>query len=101
MYVRVNQTLKCFQEEFVSFEANDPFSQTLMVQVDGLLGSFHSLLTEENYKSLVSVLVSEVAEQLEKAVFKSSFNRVRVAWENNGDDFWVLMDNTVFTMSSL
>lgn len=47
-----------------------------MVQVDGLLGSFAPLLTEENYKALVGVLVSEVAEQLEKAVFKSSFNRV-------------------------
>ena len=68
-----------FQEEFASYEANDPFSQTLMVQVDGLLGSFTSLLTEENYKALVGVLVSEVAEQLEKAVFKSSFNRVSFA----------------------
>lgn len=64
------------EEEFVCYEANDPFSQTLMVQVDGLLGSFLPLLTEDNYKSLVSVLVSEVAEQLEKAVFKSSFNRL-------------------------
>ncbi|XP_071533088.1 conserved oligomeric Golgi complex subunit 4 [Panulirus ornatus] len=64
------------EEEFASYEANDPFSQTLMVQVDGLLGSFLPLLTEENYKSLVSVLVSEVAEQLEKAVFKSTFNRL-------------------------
>lgn len=64
------------EEEFASYEANDPFSQTLMVQVDGLLGSFTSLLTEENYKALVGVLVSEVAEQLEKAVFKSSFNRL-------------------------
>lgn len=64
------------QDEFASYEANDPFSQTLMVQVDGLLGSFMPLLTEDNYKALVGVLVSEVAEQLEKAVFKSSFNRV-------------------------
>ncbi|KAG0730329.1 Conserved oligomeric Golgi complex subunit 4 [Chionoecetes opilio] len=64
------------QNQFASYEANDPFSQTLMVQVDGLLGSFTSLLTEENYKALVGVLVSEVAEQLEKAVFKSSFNRL-------------------------
>ncbi|XP_069957508.1 conserved oligomeric Golgi complex subunit 4 isoform X1 [Cherax quadricarinatus] len=64
------------EDEFVCYEANDPFSQTLMVQVDGLLGSFLPLLTEDNYKSLVSVLVSEVAEQLEKAVFKSTFNRL-------------------------
>ena len=47
-----------------------------MVQVDGLLGSFVPLLTEENYKSLVSVLVAEVAAQLEKAVLKTTFNRV-------------------------
>ena len=82
LLVQSLHTWKCcslffFQEEFASYEANDPFSQTLMVQVDGLLGSFTSLLTEENYKALVGVLVSEVAEQLEKAVFKSSFNRVR------------------------
>lgn len=64
------------EEEFASYEANDPFSQSLMVQVDGLLGSFAPLLTEDNYKALVGVLVGEVAEQLEKAVFKSSFNRL-------------------------
>ncbi|CAL4126392.1 unnamed protein product, partial [Meganyctiphanes norvegica] len=64
------------EEEFACNEANDPFSQTLMVQVDGLLGSFKTLLTMENYKALVSVLVAEVAQQLEKAVFKSTFNRL-------------------------
>ncbi|KAG7154770.1 Conserved oligomeric Golgi complex subunit 4-like [Homarus americanus] len=63
------------EEEFACYEANDPFSQTLMVQVDGLLGSFLPLLTEENYKSLVSVLVSEVAEQLEKALGGLQFDR--------------------------
>ncbi|XP_042869293.1 conserved oligomeric Golgi complex subunit 4-like [Penaeus japonicus] len=64
------------EDEFACYEANDPFSQTLMVQVDGLLGSFLPLLTEENYKSLVSVLVAEVAAQLEKAIMKSTFNRL-------------------------
>ncbi|KAK7076819.1 Golgi transport complex subunit 4 [Halocaridina rubra] len=64
------------EEEFACYEANDPFSQTLMVQVDGLLGSFVPLLTDENYKSLVSVLVAEVAAQLEKAVMKTTFNRL-------------------------
>ena len=47
-----------------------------MVQVDGLLGSFLPILTAENYRSLVSLLVAEVAAQLEKAVLQSSFNRV-------------------------
>lgn len=78
--VQINGILNNFsshlQDEFACYEANDPFSQTLMVQVDGLLGSFLPLLTEENYKSLVSVLVAEVAAQLEKAIMKSTFNRV-------------------------
>ena len=64
------------ESEFAGYEANDPFSQTLMVQVDGLLGSFLPLLTSENYKSLVTLVVAEVAAQLEKAVLKSSFNRL-------------------------
>lgn len=63
------------QDEFAAYEANDPFSQTLMVQMDGLLGSFVPLLTEENYRALVAVLVAEVAQQLEKAIFKATFNR--------------------------
>lgn len=67
--------LSCFQDEFAAYEANDPFSQTLMVQMDGLLGSFVPLLTEENYRALVAVLVAEVAQQLEKAIFKATFNR--------------------------
>ncbi|RXG53402.1 Conserved oligomeric Golgi complex subunit 4 [Armadillidium vulgare] len=63
------------EEELSAYEANDPFSQQLMVQIDGLLGSFIPLLTTENHKSLVEILVKEVASQLEKAVFKSTFNR--------------------------
>ncbi|KAK4294099.1 hypothetical protein Pmani_033249 [Petrolisthes manimaculis] len=64
------------EEEFAAYEANDPFSQTLMVQMDGLLGSFVPLLTEVNYRALVAVLVAEVAQQLEKAIFKATFNRL-------------------------
>ncbi|MCL4127343.1 UNVERIFIED_CONTAM: hypothetical protein GTU68_060667 [Idotea baltica] len=63
------------EEEFGSYEANDPFSQQLMVQLDSLLGSFLPLLTPDNHKSLVEILVKEVASQLEKAVSKSAFNR--------------------------
>ena len=45
--------------------------------MDGLLGSFKPLLTEDNYRWFVSCLVAEVAAQMEKVIHKTAFNRVR------------------------
>ena len=56
---------------FADFEANDPFVQTLIRNLDGLIAGFKKSLTTNNYDSLVSMLTNEVTMQLEKAVLKS------------------------------
>lgn len=64
------------EETFADFEANDPFIQTLIMNLDNLLGSFKRSLTPANYDVLVSILAAEVTLQLEKVVFKSKFSRL-------------------------
>ena len=66
------------QAEFASYEANDPFVEQLMVHLDGLLGNFVSLLTPDNHKSLILILVKEVSAQMEKVALKSTYSRVRI-----------------------
>ena len=63
-------------EQFAEFEANDPFVQQLIVNLDGLLSSLKGGLTGGNYERLVMMVAGEVAVQLEKAVMKSSFSRL-------------------------
>ena len=58
-------------EEYGDCEANDPFVQTLILNLDGLLTSFKKSLTSNNYDALVNIMVIEVTLQLEKVVFKS------------------------------
>ncbi|XP_063215730.1 conserved oligomeric Golgi complex subunit 4 isoform X2 [Bacillus rossius redtenbacheri] len=64
------------EEEFASYEADERFTQCLIMNLDGLLSSFKSCLTPGNYDSLVSILTTEVTSHMEKVVFKSSFNRL-------------------------
>ena len=59
------------EDEFSDYEANDPFVQNLIRNLDGLLAGFKKSLSENNYDSLVSILTSEVTAQLEKAVLKA------------------------------
>ena len=58
-------------DRFAEFEANDPFIQKLIRNLDGLLVSFKNSLTPNNYDGLVSILTNEVTAQLEKVVLKS------------------------------
>lgn len=67
-----------FQEDFASYEANEPFVQNLIMNLEGLLGVFRGSLTTSNYDTLVSILASEVTTHLEKVVMKSTFNRVNI-----------------------
>ena len=64
------------ETEFADFEANDPFIQHLIVNLDGLLKGFKVSLSVNNYDALVSLLTTETTLQLEKAVFKSKFSRL-------------------------
>ena len=59
------------EEQFSDYEANDPFAQTLILNIDNLLGGFKKSLTPNNYDALVSMLTTEVTTQLEKTVLKS------------------------------
>lgn len=64
------------EEEFANYEANDPWVQALIVCVDSLLASFKESLTSNNYDGLVAQLTAEIVVRLEKAVSKSTFNRL-------------------------
>ena len=44
--------------------------------MDGLLSSFRESLTPNNYDGLVAQLTAEIVARLEKAVAKSTFNRL-------------------------
>jgi hypothetical protein len=75
IFNRSNNSLH-FQEDFANYEANEPFVQNLIMNLDGLLGLFRGFLTTGNYDTLVSILTAEVTTHMEKVVFKSTFNRV-------------------------
>lgn len=64
------------EEELASYEAGETFVQFLIVQIDGLLNSFKNVLSARNYDALVSILASEVTVRLERAIKKSTFNRL-------------------------
>ncbi|KAH7981410.1 hypothetical protein HPB49_023911 [Dermacentor silvarum] len=67
------------EDDFTSYEANDgirPFLQTFIVTLDGALKAFKGDLIPANYDSLVNLTAAETTFQLEKAVFKCSFNRL-------------------------
>ncbi|UYV63980.1 hypothetical protein LAZ67_2006240, partial [Cordylochernes scorpioides] len=67
------------EENFAQLEATDglrPFIQNFIRNLDSLLKSFKDQLTVQNYDSLVVLIVTELTGLLEKAIFKSSFNRL-------------------------
>ncbi len=59
------------EDQFADFEANDPFVQVLIMNLDNLLTGFKKLLTNNNFDALVAILTTEVTAQLEKVVLKS------------------------------
>ena len=63
-------------EMFSDFAANDPWVQQTILNIDMLLKSFKLSLTQTNFDSFVDIVASEVTLQLEKAVTKTSFNRL-------------------------
>lgn len=57
--------------QLADYEANDPFVQSLILNLDHLLGGFQKSLTERNYELMVAMLTTEVTNQMEKAILKS------------------------------
>nr|SVE74075.1 EOG090X02VY [Daphnia barbata] len=64
------------EEEFSCYEAQDPFIQELNLHLDGFMSGFKDSLTVNNYQTLVGTLTSQVAQQFEKVIFKTVFNRL-------------------------
>ncbi|XP_058057832.1 conserved oligomeric Golgi complex subunit 4 [Anopheles bellator] len=64
------------EEELATYEAGETFAQFLIVQIDGLLNSFKVALTVRNYDALVSIITSEITARMERAIKKTTFNRL-------------------------
>ncbi|XP_070191423.1 conserved oligomeric Golgi complex subunit 4-like [Littorina saxatilis] len=64
------------EEEFTVYEANDPWVQSSIVTLDTMLSTFKSSLTSANYDNFVNLVTTEITVQLEKAVGKTTFNRL-------------------------
>ncbi|XP_076657379.1 conserved oligomeric Golgi complex subunit 4 isoform X2 [Halictus rubicundus] len=63
------------EDDLLRYETEEPFVQTLVMNLEGLLRSFKDSLTASNYDALIGLLTAEVTARLEKVVLKSTFNR--------------------------
>ncbi|XP_076762206.1 conserved oligomeric Golgi complex subunit 4 [Xylocopa sonorina] len=63
------------EDDLLRYETEEPFVQTLIMNLEGLLQSFKGSLTTSNYDALIGLLTTEVTARLEKVVLKSTFNR--------------------------
>lgn len=70
------QNYKMTESEFTQTEANNPFVQALILNIDTMLKEFRTKMTPNNYDMLVVESASETSIQLEKAVMKTEFNRL-------------------------
>uniref|UniRef100_A0A8C0YFC7 Conserved oligomeric Golgi complex subunit 4 n=1 Tax=Cyprinus carpio carpio TaxID=630221 RepID=A0A8C0YFC7_CYPCA len=64
------------EEEFSEYEANDPWVQQLIVQLEQLMAEFKVGLSPVIYDTLTSLMTSLIAMELEKTVFKCTFSRL-------------------------
>uniref|UniRef100_A0A671MG76 Conserved oligomeric Golgi complex subunit 4 n=1 Tax=Sinocyclocheilus anshuiensis TaxID=1608454 RepID=A0A671MG76_9TELE len=64
------------EEEFSEYEANDPWVQQLVVQLEQLMAEFKVGLSPVIYDTLTSLMTSLIAIELEKTVFKCTFSRL-------------------------
>lgn len=63
------------EDELLRYETDEPFVQTLIQHLEGLLQAFKDILTASNYDALIGILTAEVTARLEKVVLKCTFNR--------------------------
>uniref|UniRef100_A0A671NFB0 Conserved oligomeric Golgi complex subunit 4 n=1 Tax=Sinocyclocheilus anshuiensis TaxID=1608454 RepID=A0A671NFB0_9TELE len=64
------------EEEFSEYEANDPWVQQLIVQLEQLMAEFKVGLSPVIYDTLTSLMTSLIAMEMEKTVFKCTFSRL-------------------------
>ncbi|KAM7406174.1 hypothetical protein PAMP_000568 [Pampus punctatissimus] len=64
------------QEEFNDYEANDPWVQQLIVNLEQLMGEFKTALSSVIYDTLTSLMTSLISLEMEKTVLKCSFSRL-------------------------
>lgn len=70
------QDYRLTEPEFARAEADSPFVQALVVNIDTVLREFRAKMTPNNYDTLVVETAAETAVQLERAVMKTEFNRL-------------------------
>lgn len=73
-FIALNHTMS--DEELGAYEAGETFAQMLIHQLDTLLKSFVHIMNSRNYDALVSLVASDLTTRLERAIKKSSFNRI-------------------------
>ena len=64
------------EEEHEEYEADDPWAEQFIFNLQTLLSKFNELLMEEIYDQLITRVVNEVVLLLENTVIKSKFNRL-------------------------
>ncbi|TNN87457.1 Conserved oligomeric Golgi complex subunit 4 [Liparis tanakae] len=64
------------EEEFNDYEANDPWVQQLIVNLEQLMGEFKTAMSPIIYDTLTSLMTSLISIEMEKTVLKCSFSRL-------------------------
>uniref|UniRef100_A0A3P8UPX8 Conserved oligomeric Golgi complex subunit 4 n=1 Tax=Cynoglossus semilaevis TaxID=244447 RepID=A0A3P8UPX8_CYNSE len=64
------------EEEFNDYEANDPWVQQLIINLEQLMTEFKMALSPVIYDTLTSLMTSLVSIEMEKTVLKCSFSRL-------------------------
>uniref|UniRef100_A0AAY4BY69 Conserved oligomeric Golgi complex subunit 4 n=1 Tax=Denticeps clupeoides TaxID=299321 RepID=A0AAY4BY69_9TELE len=64
------------EEEFSDYEANDPWVQQLIVQLEQLMVEFKVALSPVIYDTLTSLMTNLITTEMEKTVFKCTFSRL-------------------------
>lgn len=73
-FISLNHTLT--EEELATYEAGETFAHSLIHQLDTLLKSFQNVMITRNYDALVSIVATDATTRLERAIKKSTFNRL-------------------------
>ncbi|XP_049575065.1 conserved oligomeric Golgi complex subunit 4 [Syngnathus scovelli] len=64
------------EEEFNDYEANDPWVQQLIINLEQLMAEFKTTLSPVIYDTLTSLMTSLISIEMEKTVLKCSFSRL-------------------------
>lgn len=73
-FIQLNHTPT--DEELANYEAGETFAHSLIHQLDALLKSFQDVMSSRNYDALVSIIATDATARLERAIKKSTFNRL-------------------------